>query len=94
VADPESAAVSKASSVKSQEIGDTPGSRGDAGADADEDDSLKGVKTSGPSGEEELDGGKDADGRRASAGPGDGPAKEDAEAGSSGGTAQKGFIVE
>ncbi|KAH8911271.1 phosphatases II [Coniochaeta sp. PMI_546] len=83
--DPDSAAVSKASSVKSAESGGE-----DEVKDVDDDgDSLKGVKTSGPTGEEELDVG---------VGGAPDPAKEE---GGKGGQkdkadviAQKGFVVE
>ncbi|KAK4095951.1 phosphatases II [Parathielavia hyrcaniae] len=54
VEDPESQGVSKASSVKSQDIGE--GGRADKQADnADDQASLEGVKVSGPAGEEVLD---------------------------------------
>lgn len=60
VADPDSASVSKASSVKSLELGGQGGKGGDEKAKEDasdekDDESLQGVKISGPAGEEALD---------------------------------------
>lgn len=79
--EPDSAAVSKASSVKSAES-----EAEDEVKDADEEsDSLKGVKTSGPEGEEELD---DADVGGTSDAP-NGGQKDKADV-----VAQKGFVVE
>lgn len=73
---PDSASVSKASSVKSEEV------------DGDDGDSLKGVKTSGPAGEADLD--VDDGGPSSSLKDGEAGAKKDkADA-----TAQKGFVVE
>lgn len=51
----DSEVVSAASSVQGEAIGDSTDGAGGTGQ-GDEDDSLKGVKTSGPSGEEELSG--------------------------------------
>ncbi|AEO66545.1 uncharacterized protein THITE_34520 [Thermothielavioides terrestris NRRL 8126] len=54
VEDPESQGVSKASSLKSQEVGEGSGpAKGEV--EADEEASLEGVKVSGPMGEEMLD---------------------------------------
>ncbi|KAK3294545.1 uncharacterized protein B0H64DRAFT_433683 [Chaetomium fimeti] len=57
VEDPESREVSKASSVKSQEVGDTGGGapKGEKDGDGDDRASLEGVKVSGPTGEDVLD---------------------------------------
>ncbi|KAH6856319.1 hypothetical protein B0I37DRAFT_301089 [Chaetomium sp. MPI-CAGE-AT-0009] len=60
VEDPESRGVSKASSVKSQEVGETGGAAegekdGDGNGDGDDRASLEGVKVSGPTGEDVLD---------------------------------------
>jgi hypothetical protein len=55
VEEPDSEAVSKASSIKSQEAGEGVVERSSE-TEAQDDDSIKGVKTSGPSGEEVLDG--------------------------------------
>ncbi|OIW28781.1 phosphatases II [Coniochaeta ligniaria NRRL 30616] len=80
--DPDSAAVSKASSVKSADSGGGGGVK-----DADDDgDSLKGVKTSGPEGEEELDVGGTSDATKEGGTIG---RKEKADV-----VAQKGFVVE
>lgn len=83
--DPDSAAVSKASSVKSAESGGE-----DEVKDADDDgDSLKGVKTSGPTGEEELDVGVGGASDPAKEEGGKGGQKDKADV-----IAQKGFVVE
>lgn len=55
VEDPESQAVSKASSVKSQEVGETGGSVVKGEKDGDDQASIEGVKVSGPTGEDVLD---------------------------------------
>lgn len=57
--DPESASVSKASSIKSQDAGQSE-------EEARDDDSMKGVKTSGPSGEEVVEDVQGSKGRAAS----------------------------
>ncbi|KAK0701916.1 hypothetical protein B0T26DRAFT_659891 [Lasiosphaeria miniovina] len=98
VADPDSASVSKASSVKSLELEGHEGKGGDEKAKEDagdekDDESLQGVKISGPAGEEALDDGSKS---QPSAAPetkpeprpvGGGEAAADA-------TAKHGFIVE
>jgi hypothetical protein len=55
VEDPESQAVSKASSVKSQEVGETGGDAAKGEKDGDDQASIEGVKVSGPTGEDVLD---------------------------------------
>ncbi|KAF3768103.1 hypothetical protein M406DRAFT_289433 [Cryphonectria parasitica EP155] len=56
-ADPGSASVSKASSIRSQEVGTSVGStkEADGAEEYPDDESLQGVKVSGPTGEEDLD---------------------------------------
>jgi hypothetical protein len=81
--DPDSASVSKASSVKSEEIG---GGDDGKGEEPDE-DSLKGVKTSGPAGEEELDADTESPSTSSKADAEGGKEKADV-------IAQKGFVVE
>lgn len=81
--DPDSAEVSKASSVRTAESGEEYEAKAD-----DDGDSLKGVKTSGPAGEEELDvgAGRTVDDTK---GRGSGGQQEKADV-----VAQKGFVVE
>ncbi|KAK4663591.1 Telomerase protein component 1 [Podospora pseudopauciseta] len=82
VEDPESASVSKASSVKSQEYAIAPSNDSSEMAKVEEEDEdLKGVKVSGPAGEEVLDG--------VAGGDGEPPKKEKADE-----TAKRGFIIE
>jgi hypothetical protein len=97
--DPDSAGVSKASSIKSQEVESSDeGKRVDG--DGADDESLKGVKVSGPLGEEDLaEPGSNASEGKSGAGPAHGSIEDAPASGqmadkTADATAQKGFIIE
>lgn len=96
--EPDSVAVSKASSIRSQEGAGGEGTQPGPGAESQEDDSIKGVKTSGPSGEEILDEPVGAECEVIGTKHGKEQEGEDTGQGRRGDTgiptAQKGFIVE